>query len=310
MNKPAVALFGFNRPDCTRAVFEKIRCYRPEKLFLIADGPRAAVPTDQLRCESVRKIMRAVDWDCAVKENFSAPNLGCDRRMASGIDWVFSQTETAIFLEDDCVPCPDFFHFCAEMLVRYRDQPEVMHITGTNLQAGKIRGPGSYYFSRFIHGWGWASWRRAWNYFDFAMSSWPQAKKDRWLATSGLSRLEREYWNDIFDRTYAGKLNTWDYQWFYACWRNNGLGIIPNVNLVTNIGSGPDATHTQGIAAIPTGTLGELLHPRDILADPAADQFTFDDHYGGNQMHFHRNPFRRLHARLSQVKHKLLANLK
>jgi hypothetical protein len=317
MYKPPVAFFGFNRPDCTKVVFEEIRRYRPEKLLLVADGPRPTVPTDKARCEEVRRIMQSVDWECEVKTNFSENNLGCKKRMSSGIDWVFAEVEEAILLEDDCVPGADFFRFCTEMMVRYRDNPRVMHIGGTNVQGGRVRGDGSYYFSHFIHIWGWASWRRAWQHYDVAISSWPQDKQNQWLAKVLPTVLECEYSTRSFDLVYAGEIDTWDYQWTYACWRQNGMGVIPNVNLVKNIGAGPEATHTTGPVGsleVPIGTLGELRHPAKMVADRAADQYTFDEHSGGNELRRRKkeerrqkNIFRRAGRKLTRIIHERFA---
>jgi hypothetical protein len=312
MYKPAVAFFGFNRPDCSKIVFEEIRRYRPERLLLVADGPRYDVPTDKDRCEAVRNIMKSVDWKCDVKMDFSEKNLGCKRRMSSGIDWVFSQVEEAIILEDDCVPSADFFWFCSEMLVRYRDNPSIMHIGGSNFQAGRVRGDGSYYFSRFCHIWGWASWRRAWQHYDVAMSSWPEAKLKNWISTVHQTRIEHEYWTCRFDEIYSGKIDTWDFQWAFAFWRNQGLAVLPNVNLVRNIGIGrPDATHTKGPDAsmeVLTGTLGEIRHPSKIAVDQEADRFTFDEHCGGNAMRRERRLITRLRRKLGKVKRMILTD--
>jgi hypothetical protein len=313
MYKPPVAFFGFNRPDCTKVVFEEIRRFRPEKLLLVADGPRPNIPTDKLRCEAVREIMTSVDWECEVKTNFSAENLGCQNRMSSGVDWVFSQVEEAVLLEDDCVPTPDFFRFCSEMLIRHRHDPKIMHIGGTNFQDGNLRGEGSYYFSKFIHIWGWASWRRAWQHYDVTMSSWPQAKQEDWISKVYSTQVERDYWNKMFDIIHSGKAHTWDYQWLYACLRQDGIGIIPNVNLITNIGAGPDATHTKGADGsleIPAGTLGELRHPQNILVNRAADRFTFDEHCGGKELFRERKLVNRVRRRLSKLKHKFFAGAK
>jgi GR25 family glycosyltransferase involved in LPS biosynthesis len=285
--KPPVAFFGFNRPDCTEKTFAAIRAFQPDLLFLIADGPRPDVADDQTRCLAVREILQKIDWPCEVRRNYSDENLGCKKRMSSGLDWVFSQVEEAIIFEDDCVPCPDFFVFCAEMLARYRSESSVMHIGGHNFQDGRQRGDASYYFSRYLHVWGWATWRRAWQGYDVNMAGWPQAKKDGLLEKAGMDSIERGYWTKMFDRTHAGEINTWDYQWSFACWSRQGLGITPNVNLVTNIGAGPDATHTkmaEGSLAIPTGSLGTITHPVRISRDVAADEFTFDGHYDGRKM--------------------------
>ena len=286
LNKPAVAFFGFNRPDPTKVTFEEIRRYRPQQLLLVADGPRSTVLTDMPLCESVREIMRSVDWECDVRTNFSNENLGCRKRMSSGIDWVFSQVEEAIILEDDCVPCPDFFSFCSEMLACYRDHPKIMAIAGTNFQHGRWRGDGSYYFSRFPHIWGWASWRRAWKHYDVTMSSWPRVRQEKWLEWV-LPQEEQHYWSNLFNQAYEGKVDTWDIQWLYAVWRHEGIGIIANANLVTNIGAGPDATHTKGEAGslvMATGTLGALVHPKTVSIDSDADRFTFDVAFGGKEM--------------------------
>lgn len=287
MNKPAVAFFGFNRPDCTKVVFEEIRRFRPQQLFLVADGPRVNVPADKLRCEKVREIMQSVDWECEVKTNFSATNLGCKKRIATGIDWVFSQVEEAVILEDDCVPCPDFFVFCSEMLARYRSDSSIMHISGDNFQSGRTRGEASYYFSNYLHVWGWATWRRAWQCYDVNMDSWPQIRDQGLFQKAGLDKIERTYWTKQFDLVHARHLDTWDYQWAYACWQHQGLSITPNVNLVTNIGASPDATHTkgpEGSLAIPTGTLGDITHPARISRNIEADLFTFDEHYDGRTL--------------------------
>jgi hypothetical protein len=172
------------------------------------------------------------------------------------------------------------------MLAYYRDNQKIMGIAGANYQSGQWRGDGSYYFSRFSHIWGWASWRRAWKYYDVAMASWPKARQEKWLE-SVCPIEEQRYWDKIFSDVYEGKLDTWDAQWLYAFWRRAGVGIIPNVNLVTNIGAGPDATHTKGEVgslAIATGKLNELVHPKTILIDSDADRFTFYEVLGGKEM--------------------------
>ena len=157
-----VALLIFNRPDTTERVFNAVAKARPSKLLVVADGPRDSRPGEAARCEQTRAIIKRVDWDCEVITNFADRNMGCKLRVSSGIDWIFEQVEEAIILEDDCLPDPSFFRFCDEMLERYRDNERVGMVSGGNLQFGRHRGTGSYYFSKYTHIWGWASWRRAW----------------------------------------------------------------------------------------------------------------------------------------------------
>src|SRR5579871_4386735 len=161
-----VALIVFNRPDTTRQVFQEIRRVRPPVLLVVADGPRRDHPEDEQLCRETRAVAEEVDWPCQVLTEYSDVNLGCRHRPASGLDWVFSQVEEAIILEDDCVPHPSFFRFCSELLSRYRDDARIGTIAGTNVQGGRKRGGASYYFSKYPTIWGWASWRRAWALYD------------------------------------------------------------------------------------------------------------------------------------------------
>jgi len=282
-----VALFIFNRPALTARVLERIRAAKPARLLVVADGPRADRPDDTRRCEAARMVLKSLDWPCDVLTNFAEANLGCRRRFSSGLDWVFSHCSEVIVLEDDCLPCSSFFTFCAEMLERYRDDTRIMHVSGDNYQNGIHRGAASYFFSRYSLSWGWASWRRAWRHYDVNLSSWPLALKERWLESILDDSIEIDYWTDIFDRLYREEIDTWDYQWLFACWCQSGLTIQPNENLVSNIGVGPDATHFKekhSTIGIPTRELGKLVHPLEVIRNRKADCFTFREHVLGNQM--------------------------
>lgn len=287
-NIAPVALFIFNRPELTAKVFERVRAARPTRLLVVADGPRSTRPDEASLCEATRELVSAPDWPCELLTNFAAENLGCRTRLSSGLDWVFQQCPEAIVLEDDSVPCPSFFTFCSEMLRRYRDDPRIMHISGDNYQNGRHRGSASYFFSNYPLSWGWASWSRAWRYYDVNVSSWPSLSQEGWLKTVLDSPAETRYWENIFDRLHAGEIDTWDYQWVFTCWRQGGLSILPNENLVTNIGVGPDATHFKGehsTLGIPARELGELVHPKEVIRDKEADRFMFETHIGGRQAH-------------------------
>lgn len=278
-----VAFFIFNRPDVTAEVFGAIARARPRRLLVVADGPRTAEEAE--RCARTRAVVERVDWDCEVLTNFSDENLGCRRRVASGLDWVFAEAEEAIILEDDCLPAPDFFPFCAELLERYREDERVMHVSGDNFQGGRSRTPASYYFSRYFHIWGWATWRRAWRHYDVGMRTWPESRD----LIRGLFEREEEadFWASIFDRVHAGQIDTWDYQWVYACWSQSGLAVTPDVNLVSNLGFGPDATHTReenGMARLPVESLGPVRHPELVIRHRAADDYSFDHVFGGLEL--------------------------
>ena len=301
----SIALIIFNRPRHTAQSFECIRAQKPQKLFIIADGPRPEHPSDRQKCLDARAIVARVDWPCEVHHNYAEQNMGLKRRVSSGLNWVFDQVETAIILEDDCVPHPDFFGYCQELLQRYKDDNRIWVVTGNNFQRGKRRGDASYYFSKFGHCWGWASWRRAWQQFDGDLTFWADWKGSADWQQKMPDPLERLYWIDILDRVHAGKIDSWAYPWLATLWFHGALTAIPQVNLVTNIGVGPDGTHTVALEdepGIPTQALGLLTHPTHIQQNTLADQYFFDHELGGLDKKFPRKYF----AFPRRVKNKLV----
>lgn len=282
-----VAFILFNRPDTTARVFEAIRQAQPEKLLVIADGARIDRPNEAEKCAATRSIIDRVDWKCEVLTNYSEVNLGCKRRVSSGIDWVFSQVEAAIILEDDCLPAPSFFQFCQSLLDYYRDDDRISMISGTNLQQGQSRTPYSYYFSKHAQIWGWATWRRAWKDYDVDMKTWPECRQNNLLQSMFYDTYEQDNWNNIFDNVFAGKIDTWDYQWLYTGLSQNRLSIEPDRNLVSNIGFGEDATHTFCESPWSNMTAHDIQiteHPKLIIRNYEADIYTFNHFFGGNYM--------------------------
>jgi hypothetical protein len=275
LDTPVVFLI-FNRPDVTSRVFDAIRRVRPTKLLVVADGPRTSRPGEDQLCASARRIIESIDWRCELLRNYSDQNMGCGRRVSSGLTWAFEQVESAIILEDDCAPSSSFFAFCAELLDRYHDDPRVMSITGNNFQHGIKRGRASYYFSRFPHIWGWATWRRSWQGYDFSLSEWAALRETDWLKSFAQNLMMEAFWRNGFDSVAEGRLDTWDYQWVFHFWKNNGLTATPNANLVTNIGFRSDATHTtlsDELMVIPSENLKlPLKHPKKVRIDADADQ--------------------------------------
>lgn len=286
----AVLFLVFNRPDTTKQVFEAIRKAKPARLYVSGDGARVGRAGEVERVEEVRKIATAVDWPCEVKTLFRDMNLGCKKAVSSGIDWFFVHEEQGIILEDDCLPHHDFFTFCDSLLNRYKADDRIWAITGNNFQHGRIRGDASYYFSRYSLIWGWASWRRAWIKRDMNIQFWPSWKmSDEWRGWLP-DNVERKYWEKIFDKIYLNEIDTWDYPWIASVWFGGGLTATPNVNLVSNIGFGVDATHTLSKqdkhAELPTKAIGELKILKDVEVNSLADRWVFDSHFNGGELRF------------------------
>mgnify|MGYP006267408387 FL=1 len=285
-----IAFIVFNRPRHTRKTFESIRRQKPTQLFIISDGPRSGHPTDEANCKEVREIVSAIDWPCNVHHNFSDRNLGCKQRVISGLDWVFEQVDRAIIIEDDCLPNDDFYRFCETLLEHHQHDEQVMTITGNNFQEGNVRGDASYYFSKYNHIWGWATWRRAWKKNDASLPFWPTWKISQDWENHSPYKAERDYWTNIFEQMYKNEIDTWDYPWTACIWYHHGLIATPQVNLVTNIGFGPDGTHTRSKKdqeGLPTYTLGPITYPKTIEQNVEADRYVFDHLLGGLDKQWH-----------------------
>jgi hypothetical protein len=277
---PATLILAFNRPDKTRAVLDAVREAKPARLFIAVDGPRDGRANDASNVVEVQSLTKQVDWDCEVATLFRVANLGCKAAVSSAISWFFEQVEEGVILEDDCVPHPSFFRYAQELLQRYADDERVMMISGDNFQRGNRRAPYSYYFSRYSHIWGWATWRRAWRSYDHAMSAWPQVRDGGWLRDLFPGDpVAARYWTRIFEDTYLDKNDSWAYRWIFCCFANSGLTILPAVNLVSNIGFDVQATHTtvgaNRLAGLPAEEMAfPLRHPPFVIRDTAADEFT------------------------------------
>lgn len=289
LNTPVVYI-AFNRPEHTRVTFEIIKKIKPKTLFIVLDGPRINNKEDDKKCEKVKEIVSEINWKAEIYQIFSEINLGCKKRITTGLDFVFKKVDKAIILEDDCLPNEDFFDFCEILLNKYEKNENISMISGSNFQGKIKRGKYSYYFSRYAHVWGWATWKRAWKNNNSHIDFWPKYKESQKWKLFFKDKLQKNYWENNFNLVYEKKFeSTWDYPWIASIWFNGGITITPNVNLITNIGLGPESTHTfheKTIKGNPTNKIGEIIHPPKIVIEYEAEKYTFDNEYGGKYKRF------------------------
>lgn len=271
----AVLFLVFNRLDTTKQVFEAIRKAKPPRLYVAADGAREDKEGEDKKAQEVRDfILSNIDWDCDVKTLFRDNNLGCKMAVSSAIDWFFENEEMGIILEDDCLPSQSFFWFCEELLIRYKDDMRVGQISGDNFQKEIKRGEADYYFSIYNHIWGWASWSNRWKEYDVNLT---QFKNSNFIDNLFNNKNTLRYWKETFDTMKQQKIDTWDYQWTFCLWSKKRLTILPNVNLVENVGFGVDATHTTGESEFANLKSYDIVlknHPSEIIQNYVADEFT------------------------------------
>lgn len=288
-NAPVLFLI-FNRPNKARRVFERIREAQPAQIFIAADGPRENKPGETMLCKETRKtVLDLIDWPCEVKSLFRDENLGCKNAVNSAITWFFQHVKEGIILEDDCLPDLSFFSFCSDMLERYRDNKQVMHIGGANNVDYIPEKNVSYYFSHFASIWGWATWKDAWEQNNQELTNWPEIKEKNILEQHCISARERALYEKHLDAVYSQELDTWDYGWSFTITINDGVSILPRHNLVRNIGFGPGAAHTSN----PLNKLRfrkahslvfPLIHPDKILRDETYDTIRDTTYYKTNKL--------------------------
>lgn len=275
----------FSRPETTRQVFEVIRMARPTRLYVAADGPRSNKIGEAAKCEEAKSIIDGVDWECEVHTLYRTENLGLGQALSSAITWFFEHEEEGIILEDDCLPSMSFFTFSSQLLEKYRDDARVMEIGGNNFEGSTQPDEYSYRFSNLTYIWGWATWRRAWKLFDFKMNHYPEVNIKQYLAGAFGSIYERDYYNYVFKKMHQGdeKISSrtiWSYQWQFACKINSGLIIVPNRNLIKNLGFGEYATNTLNPTAVGYDLSVEFMefplrHPELIMVDNERESQVF-----------------------------------
>lgn len=280
----AILVVIFNRPDFSFLLYKQLESLKPSKLYIVSDGARNE--PEKLIVEESRSIFNSISWECDVKYNYAAENIGLKNRIISGIDWAFESEDQLIILEDDCIPHPDFFPFCEAMLTKYKNVEKVMSINGCNLyQTIPINNSESYIFSRYANSWGWATWRDSWKRLDRNLAGLDDpeinAKFDLVLPSGLRARL---YWKYIFKQVRAEHIKSWAFRWIFTLFMNNSLAIVPRTNLISNIGIDSRSTNTRGeLHFINLETAGllssEIIDPTCLEADYNYDKWVEDTIY-------------------------------
>jgi len=268
----------FNRPDTTEQVFQEIRKQQPKYLYVAADGPRLNRPDDIEKCQLTRSIIDQIDWACELKTLFRDENLGCGKAVSGAITWFFDQVEMGIVLEDDCLPHPDFFPYCKDLLLKYKDVDQIKWISGNNCNIKSSKTDSSYYFSAYNHVWGWASWKRVWNDYHFEVADFKKKLVYKKIDQYFFTLSERLFWKNRYEIIAhkkvreKRKINTWDYQATFSIWIKDGISIIPQSNLITNIGFGIDSTHSfKNNLYFKTDSILPIRHNEKFNIDHEAD---------------------------------------
>jgi hypothetical protein len=304
--KIPILLLVYNRYEETRKLIKILRKIKPNKIYIAADGPKLQDKNDFVECLKVRKLFDQIKWKCKIYKHYNNNNLGCKISISRSINWFFKKVKQGIILEDDCMPNKDFFKFCNLMLKKYENNKKIFCISGSNYTNNVrkvIKNESSYYFSKYPHCWGWATWRRAWKYNNLNINFWTKYKNtDSWKQLHN-DRTEKIYWEKIFNNAYKNNFNSWAYSWTLSVWKKKGLTIIPKKNLIENIGVG---SHSENNFFRTKNDIYKSYflnnfnkHPRIMETNQKKDLKVFYSHY---------KPFNYLYP--WRIKHLLLILLK
>ncbi len=282
-----VLFMVFNRPEKTKIVWDEIRKAQPRKLYISIDGPRQGVDADIVKCKKVRDIVYDVDWECDVKYLDHDKNKGCSLAGKTAFDWVFRHEQEMIQLEDDVVPTQSFFWFMQEMLEKYKNNDKICYVCAENY--GIKNGNATYFFSQYGGSWGWATWKRVYDKWEYKLDSLEHMLESKAFRNNFSSKFEYDYWVRAFKSwKYIGG-NTYDLQTIYLIRKESMMNIIPNINLVTNIGWDLEASNTkvssshdpaaQKFGNIPSFEIDKIVHPDIIEISKETDNKWFKYHF-------------------------------
>jgi len=279
-----VLFLVFNRPEKTQRVFSVIKQARPTKLYIAADGARPNVISDIENCERVKDIVQKIDWECNVKFLFHKENLGCSLAGKTAWDWIFSQEEEMIFIEDDGLLSISFFSFAQELLEKYRNNTQIAYISSENFGL-KYGLPSSYFFSRFGGGtYSMATWKRVYELYEYKLESFHQFKNDSTYKKSFINKFNYDQTNLKFEAYIKNGGNTYDLQIVYLLHKYSMLNVIPNLNMCSNIGFDNDGSNTNVNSDSPVALkfgnrprfeLSEITHPDKVEANIKIEKKNF-----------------------------------
>ena len=267
----SVLILFFNRPDHLGRVWDEVRKAHPARLFLYQDGPREG-RNDEPGIAACRELVKDenIDWECDVHRMYQEKNLGCDPSEYISQQWAFSHTDKCIVLEDDDVPSQSFFVFCKDMLDRYADDERVTLISGFNTDGRTTDAPddADYFFTRNFSIWGWASWSRVVLNWDGEYNFVKDPEQFKKLKQKVIQYNQRGDMPALcLKHAATGKPYYETIFWAYML-LNDGLAIMPRVNLINNIGFEDGTHYTSDIDIMPSRLKKQFTMARYELPAP------------------------------------------
>jgi len=225
---------------------QQLEVIKPKLLYFSIDAPRYGKNEADL-VKQVISIVKKVNWDCKCHYRFHDKNVGAEVNVSTAISWVLEDNECVIVNEDDIYADYSFYKFMQDMLLHYKDDNRIGLITGLNLEPVRKSVKDDYYISRYGHIWGWGTWKRVWKNYSLYEEIKEENLTIHKLQEYYGSKVEAENARSILlEQSKMGVGNvTWDYMFWYYRIQSNYYAVVPNKNLVTNIGV--EGLHASGL---------------------------------------------------------------
>jgi hypothetical protein len=236
-----ILIIGYNRPEFMKSLLDIVSNWQFSKLYISIDGPKS--PEDYKDVEEVQKLIMNHQISKNQNIRFIQKNLGCKDHVLDALKWFYSNEESGIVLEDDCLPDDSFYIYSKTMLNEFKGEQKILMIAGTNFKE-QSKSANSPIFSVFPHVWGWASWKdRIEEYLKTVHEPITTNPVEAFKNTKGFGLYHSIYWMLIALNMKYKKIDTWDYQLSLFAFRKKLYTIVPPVNIVENIGFNHKSTN-------------------------------------------------------------------
>lgn len=234
-----IALFVYNRPWHTQQTINALQqnlLAGESDLFIFSDAPKTVEALEAV--QSVRAYIRNITHFKTVTLIEREENLGLAASIIDGVSRLCHQYGSVIVLEDDLITSPYFLRYMNDALTVYADSSQVMHISGYVYPIGNITE--DTFFFRVPMCWGWATWKRSWQYFrkqDEIMNEFTKPMRKAFSFNDTY-----HFWNQL-ENNRKGLIDTWFIYWYASTFLRNGLALFPSRSLVKNIGHDGTGVH-------------------------------------------------------------------
>ncbi|GGH09469.1 glycosyltransferase [Sphingobacterium alkalisoli] len=268
-----IILFVYNRPHHTERTLdflEKNTLAQNSDVYIYSDAAKSENDRDLVI--KVRNLIKKPRLFKSVTIVERKENWGLSENVINGVSSVIDRYDKVIVFEDDLESSPLALEYFNTTLDLYEHEPKVMQISGYNLPLKDVINLPDAFFFRVVNSWGWATWKRAWDFFEGDIN---KLTKD--LTKSDIYEFSIEgkenFWKQVKEFKH-GKINSWAIRWYLSVFKQKGLVLYPRYSFIQNIGTDGSGTHSdiETTYAVQLATQLPDKFPTEIKENPVAFQ--------------------------------------